>query len=239
MKQQGFVLLEVITAVVIVSSLLVMINQAWLFKSSQQQRQGWLVDAEQVNLAAIEYWAVKGVPPATTRDLFTEPELAMLRFPWQQEWQFTLGENWLELSVNAPSTSQAQWLVQQIAGAFVRGNEVVMLVWQPRPSNATNEDYLHRLEQTDAPHLNAMATNLDMGEFDMVNINNLDTQRLTVETIRADEFEATSVKTTELIVSTVYAQDVITPTTSLQEVSDRLAEYIQLWKQCELQGKCS
>lgn len=239
MRQQGFVMLEVITAVVIVSSLLLMINQAWLFKSSQQQRQGWLVDAEQVNLAASDFWAENGAPPGTIRDLFTEQELAILRFPWHQEWQFTLGENWLELSVSAPSLDQAQWFVRQIAGAFVRGNEVVMPVWQPRPSHATNEDYLHRLEQTDAPHLNTMATDLDMGQFDIIDINNLDTQRLTVETIRADELEATSVKTTELIVTTVYAQDVITPTTSLQEVSDRLAEYIQLWKQCELQGKCS
>jgi len=239
MKQQGFVMLEVITAVVIVSSLLLMINQAWQIKSSQQQRQQWVIDAEQVRLAATNYWAFNGVPPAITRDVFTTQEMNALQFPWQQEWQFINGENWLELSVMAPSPIQAQWLAKQIAGAFTRNSEFVMPIWQPQQSNATNESYLHRQEQLDKPYLNMMETSLNMGFFDITNVNNLNTQRLTAESVSADAVEAISLKTGELTVTTLYARDVITPTTSLQEVSDRVAEYTQLWKECERQGKCS
>ncbi|OZB06402.1 MAG: hypothetical protein B7X54_02335 [Idiomarina sp. 34-48-12] len=238
MKLRGFVMLEVITAVVIVSSLLLIINQALLFKSSQQKRHDWIVDAELVRLAANEFWASHAVPPTSIGELLTAQEIGVLRLPWQQEWLFVNGDNWLELSVTAPSATQAQWLSKQIAGAFSRDNELVMPVWQPRQTSATNEIYLHRVEQIDKPHLNAMETSLDMGFFDITNVSNLETQRLTAETVRTDDFEATSLKTTELVVTTLYAQDVITPTTSLQEVSDRLAEYVQLWKQCERQGKC-
>lgn len=239
MKQQGFVMLEVITAVVVVSSLLLMINQAWQIKSSQQKRQQWIIDAEQVRLAATNYWAFKGVPPTITGDIFTTQEISVLQLPWQQEWQFIHGENWLELSVMAPSPTQAQWLARQIAGAFTRNNEFVMPIWQPQQSNAINENYLHRQEQTDKPYLNTMETSLDMGLFDIINVNNLNTQRVIAESVRADAIEANSLKTGELTVTTLYARDVITPTTSLQEVSDRVAEYTQLWKECERQGKCS
>ncbi|PHR66428.1 type II secretion system protein [Pseudidiomarina marina] len=239
MKRLGFVMLEVITAIVIVSSLLLMINQAWVFKSSQQQRYDWIVDAEQLRLVATDFWAKNGAPPSTMADLFTEREIEQFRLPWLQQWQFAYNAEWLELSVVAPSSAQAGWLAQQIAGAFSRENEFVMPVWQPHAQSATSEIYLHRVEQSEKPYLNAMATELDMGLFDIINVNNLDMQRLTADNVRTDELEATSLKTTELFVTTLYAHDVITPTTSLQEVTDRLAEYVELWKECQLQGKCS
>jgi len=231
-------MLEVITAVVVVSSLLLMINQAWQIKSSQNMRQQWINNTEQTRLAATNYWTFNGVPPATTGDIFSAEEISVLQLPWQQEWQFIKGENWLELSVIAPSATQAQWLAAQIAGAFTRDNEFVMPIWQPQQGIATNDIYLHRQEQPDKQYLNAMETSLDMGLFDIVNVNNLHTQRMTAESVRTDAIEANSLKTGELTVTTLYARDVITPTTSLQKVSDRVAEYTQLWKECERQGKC-
>lgn len=237
MRTRGFVLLEVITAVVIMSGLLLIATQTWQIHQRQQNQQQWIDDTEVIRDAASTYWAQHLTPPTAVSDLLASEDIVYLNYPWQQSWSFIEQESWLELTLQAPSAEEADWLSGQVAGTISRGTEFVLIIWPPTVASA-GEQYLHRVPMMDQAHLNSMATDLDMAEFDITTVGTLDAQTVEAQTLIAQDLEVTALKVSELTVQTVYAQDVITPTSSITELRARIDEYAQLWRNCQLQGLC-
>lgn len=237
MRTRGFVLLEVIAAVVIMSGLLMIATQTWHIHQRQQQQQQWVDDTEVIRDAASTYWAQYSTAPTAVSDLLAADNMLYLNYPWQQPWSFTEHESWLELALQAPSAEQADWLSNQVVGAISRGAEVVLIIWPPTVASA-DEQYLHRVPMMDRAHLNSMATDLDMAEFDITTVGTLDAQTVEAQTLIAQDLEVTALRVSELTVQTVYAQDVITPTSSITELRARIDEYAQLWRNCQFQGLC-
>ncbi|WP_417659662.1 type II secretion system protein [Pseudidiomarina sp.] len=237
MRARGFVLLEIITAVVIMSGLLMIATQARQIHQQQQERQKWIDDTEMIRDAATIYWAKHLTPPTAVDDLLAPEDIAYLNYPWQQSWSFIEYENWLELTLQAPTRAKADWLSGQVPGSMSRGTEFILIIWPPTIASA-GEQYLHRLPMMDQEHLNSMATDLDMAEFDITAVSALDAQTIEAKTLIAQELEVIALKASELTVQTVYALDVITPATSMTELRTRVDEYAQLWRNCQLQGLC-
>lgn len=237
MWPRGFVLLEIITAVVIMSGLFMISTQAWQMYQQQQKQQNWIEDTEVMRDAAATYWAKHHVAPTVVDDLFAPEDIIYLNYPWQQSWSFIERENWLELTLQAPSNEKAKWLSSQVAGSVSRGSEFVLIIWPPTVESA-DEQYLHRLPMLDQEHLNSMATDLSMADFDITDVNALDVQTVEAQTLITQELEVIALKAAELTVQTVYALDVITPATSMTELRTRIDEYAQLWRNCQLQGLC-
>src|SRR5690554_6241413 len=109
MQRQGFVLLEVIAAVVILSSLMVVTAHVWQSLAQNKQRQNWVDDAELIRQGALDYWIVEGRAPLVLADLFSDEQQQTMSRPWQQSWQLEVASEWLELSVQAPSIAAANW----------------------------------------------------------------------------------------------------------------------------------
>lgn len=237
MRPRGFVLLEIITAVVIMSGLLMIATQAWQMHQQHQKQRIWVEDTEVIRDAATTYWTQNRVAPKAVDDLFAPEDIIYLNYPWQQSWSFMERDNWLELTLQAPSSEKADWLSGQVAGSVSRGTEFVLIIWPPTVASA-GEQYLHRLPMLDQEHLNSMATDLDMADFDITAVSALEAQTVEAQTLITQELEVVALKASELTVQTVYALDVVTPATSMTELRTRIDEYAQLWRNCQLQGLC-
>lgn len=237
MQKQGFVLLEVIAAVVILSSLMVVTTQVWQSMANNRNQHEWVTDAEMIRQATLDYWVNEGAPPTTLGDVFTATQLATFTQPWQQSWYFVESGNWLELSVDAPSAAEADWFASQVAGAFVQGERLVVPVWQPAGSWSA-EHLLHRTPVFDKPHLNSMEADLDMTNQAISNVANLNANQIDADSIIARSILSTSLRASSIDVDTLYVTDVITPQNSLSNLAYWVDQYEQLWLSCQQQGKC-
>ena len=236
MKQRGFALVDVITATVLLGALLLVFSQAQQWQQHQQMRQQWIADAEWLRQAATLFWIERGTAPSTLTDLVADGATEVTR-PWQQRWQLHLAQPWLELQIEAPSAAQAHWFAGQLAGALVRSQTVVVPVWKPLIADL-DERYLHRLEQPIQPHLNTMATDLDLQSHSIMDVGELHAARVNAEYFLGNTLTAEHIKTEWISTGVLYADDVITPFYSLSEIHRDMSYYRQLWRQCELQGKC-
>lgn len=237
MKQRGFILVEVITAVVVISTLLLMVSGVWQAHLKQQSRQNWIGDTHSIRAAVSSYWLLQSEPPATLAEALTPQQLSHLTVPWQQQWQLTESPSWLELSVTAPSAEQAEWMAGQVAGAFTQGADLVVPVWAPHAVTGS-DNYLYRVLQPGQEHLNSMETDLNMSGHNLTQVMELDTQTLNAQSITAQSLTGTSLQVDTLSADILYALDVVTPNTRLSELRAELNEYQDLWKICQAQGKC-
>lgn len=238
MQRQGYVLIELITAIVVLSAMLLWASQMWQFQQQQQQRKHWLDDIEQVRHGALSFWVKDGRAPLTIDEFLSTEQQQSLLSPWQSPWQFTLAEHWLELAVTAPDANQAQWLSNKVAGAFVRAEQVIIPIWAPA-AQGLDESYLYRQAVPDKPHLNSMMTDLDMGGHDILNAGAIEadqvsTSQLHTWSINADNLNILSVAEAE----SLYAADVITPFGSLSELKATLNQFEVVWGYCVASGKC-
>ncbi|MBR9908127.1 MAG: prepilin-type N-terminal cleavage/methylation domain-containing protein [Gammaproteobacteria bacterium] len=238
MQKQGFVLLEVITAVVILSTLMVVTTQVWQSMAKNRYQQEWVTDAEMIRQASLDYWGSQGAPPTVLNDIFTPAQLATLAQPWQQSWSLLETENWLELSLTAPSAADAKWFASQIAGAFVQAERIVVPIWQP-VGNTSTEHLLHRTNVFGKPHLNSMEADLDMTNQAINNVGTLSVNQVTADAIQARTIFGTQVRASTIDVDTLQVTDVITPYNSLSDLAYWVGEYEQLWESCKQQGKCT
>lgn len=236
MRQHGMVLVDVITATVLLGALLLVLQQVQTVQQQQQTRQQWVMDAEWLRHAATLYWAEYGEAPTSMATLMGDAATNLTR-PWQQEWQLQLAEHWLELQVSPPTIAQAQWLASQLAGALVRDHTVVIPIWKPLLAEL-DERYLHRIEQPDSPYLNQMATDLDMQEQQVNDVGELSAETLEAQHFKGKTLTSEQLQTLVLTTNVLYATDVVTPYYSLSELKREMDEYRQLWRQCELQGRC-
>lgn len=237
MQRQGFVLPEVIVAVVILSSLMVVTAQVWQSLAQNKQRQNWVDDAELIRQGALDFWIVEGRAPLLLADFFSTEQQQGLSLPWQQTWQLANADEWLELSVQAPSINAANWFASQLAGAFTQYEKVIIPIWQPA-SEAMGETLLHRVEQFGRPHLNRMHTNLDMAGHDVVNVGTLSATRIETDSVSAKQLNSDVLRSDKLHVQDLKVVDVITPNTSLSTLTYWVDQYQQLWTECQNQGKC-
>src|SRR5690554_806358 len=211
MRRQGYVLIEVITAIVVLSAMLLWAMQMWQFQQQQKQRKHWLEDIQQVRNGALSFWLKDGHAPASIDEFFTVEQQASLVAPWQSSWQFAMAEHWLELSLNAPDEAQAVWLSNKVAGAFQRATQVVIPIWSPA-AQGLDESYLYRQAVPDKPHLNSMLTDLDMGGKNILNVNSIDADEVTLGQLHAWSINAENLTIVSVAeAESLYAADVITP----------------------------
>lgn len=236
-RKQGFVLLEVITAVVILSTLMVVTTQVWQSMAQNSYQQGWIDDAELIRQASLDYWIDNGEPPAQLSDVFSATQLETLSKPWQQSWFYNTGDNWLELSLIAPSEAAASWFAGKVAGAFVQGERLVVPVWQPR-GIFSPDNLLHRQQVFGQPELNTMAADINMANHAITNVNNLTAQTITTDMVQASTIMTSAVRTSAIEVDILYANDVITPRASLNQLKYWVEQYEQLWLSCQQQNYC-
>lgn len=237
MQKQGFVLLEVITAVVILSTLMVVTTQVWQSMAQNSYQQGWIDDAELIRQASLNYWIDNGEPPTQLSDVFSSSQLETLSKPWQQPWFYSADDNWLELSLTAPSAAAAKWFAGKVAGAFTEGERLVVPVWQPRGIFSA-QNLLHRQQVFGKPELNTMAADLNMANHAITNVDSLTAQFITADTLQATSIMTGALRTTEVEVDTLYANDVITPRASLSQLKYWVEQYEQLWLSCQQQNYC-
>lgn len=238
MKKYGFVLLEVMTAVVILSTLMVVSTQVWQSLAQNRQQQDWVDDADIIRHASVDYWLKQGQPPTQLADIFTASQLSSLAMPWQRQWSFIENGQWLELTVTAPSLADATWLAGQIAGAFTQAEKLIVPIWQPSATTATDQ-LLHRISILDKPELNSMQANLNMAYHAIDDVGSLNATNVNAASVQALAITSSTVRANDIDVDTLRVNDVITPTVSLSSLAYWVGQYEQLWESCKQQGKCS
>src|SRR5690606_11320512 len=122
--------------------------------------------------ATLNYWLTNSQPPTRLDEVLTTTQLETLAVPWQQSWSYVANDDWLELTLTAPSTTAAAWFAGKVAGAFSVAEKLVVPIWRPAIDTGM-ERLLRRVEVTDKPHLNRMEADLNMSNQVIENVASL------------------------------------------------------------------
>ncbi len=234
---RGFLLLEFIAVVSLFAALLLMSGQWWQHQQRLEQRQQWLQHTEYLLQAAEQFWLQQGRPPLAVSELITEQQAAKLSLPWQQGWQLTQQDALLRWQITAPSQAQAAWFASHFQGATQQAQVVSISQWQPL-AQVNYEDYLHRVARPDKPHLNRLASNLDMRDHGLVGIGNLTAEKASITDLTAHQLLVSDARVHTLHADQLFVARVHTPAGDLQRLLQRINDYATLWQACVQAGGC-
>ncbi len=236
-QRNGWVLLEVIIAVAVLASTLLLVAQWLQVKQQHQQRILWVADSERLQASIKRYWLLFDGPPTSIAELAQDlgDDWAS---PWQQEWLFDRQPELLKLTLTAPSVADALWLAGQLPNAQSQQQQVALMVWPPSVNEHDASAYLHRVKMPAQPHLNSMEHDLDMGGFDLKGVNQLTALSIDSDSIVAEQAQLDTITATQADFNTVVANDFSADGVSLLEVYLELIKYQELWRECIRQQGC-
>lgn len=236
-KNSGFLLMEFIAVLSLVSALLLVAGQWWQQQARLQQRQQWIDHTELLLQTTERFWLQQGRPPQQWSELDAVLDGATLVRPWQQPWLFDPQDSLLQLQITAPNAAQAQWFAGHFHGATVTAEQVTLRQWAPIIA-ATDTQYLYRVARPDQPELNQLAVNLQMQQHDLVGIGNLLASRASLQHLRTDSLMVDELLVDQLQTQLLSATSITTPYGDLQQLLDSIAAYEALWQECRLAGGC-
>lgn len=234
---RGFLLLEFIAVLSLVAALLLISGQWWQHQQRLEQRQQWLQHTEYLLQAAERFWLQQGRPPAAVSELLSEQQLAGLNSPWQQHWQLRHDDSLLRWQITAPSQAQAVWFASHFQGATQNAQVVSISQWQPL-AQVNYDDYLHRVARPDKPHLNRLASNLDMRDHGLVGIGNLTAEKASITDLTGHQVFVSDARIHTLHAEQLFVARVHTPAGDLQRLMQRINDYAALWQACVHAGGC-
>lgn len=234
---RGFLLLEFIAVLSLCAGLLLISGQWWQHQQRLEQRQHWLQHTEYLLQAAEQFWLQQGRPPVAVSELLSEQQLAGLSLPWQQNWQLHHHDSLLRWQITAPSQAQAAWFAGQFQGATQAAQVVSISQWQPL-AQSNYDDYLHRVARPDKPHLNQLASHLDMRDHGLVGIGNLTAQKASIADLSGHQLMVSDARIHTLHAEQLFVARVQTPAGDLQRLVERIDAYAALWQECVHAGGC-
>ncbi|HET8817818.1 MAG TPA: type II secretion system protein [Pseudidiomarina sp.] len=240
--KSGYILFELIIALTLIGSALMLFGQ-WLSKapSVQPAPAKWIADTEVLLEATRQYWYVTGVPPTSIEQLQQNGFMTEITSPWGRSWTFNsannLNDRLIALQIQAPSIAEAQWLKTQLSSVVVQHHTVSIMVWQPI-SEIHAARYLHRVPRTDSPELNQLHTDIDFANHDIQRVGQLDANDVNMDEIRADQLIVRNLTGTWVTVDTITTQSLNTLDGNYYQLRNQLQQLQQLWDQCVASGGC-
>lgn len=235
--RRGFLLLELMAVMVLLSALLLLVGQWWQHQQRLEQRQQWLAHTEYLLVAAEQFWLQQGRPPIDFTELQQTMKLEQLVLPWQQSWSLSHADGLLRFHIQAPSSQQAQWFGSQFQGAQVVAEQVTLIQWAPLTE--THDDrYLYRVARPDRPELNQLATHLNMNQYDLTQIGSLMANYGRFDSVNTDRLISHSGTIQYLSTGTLEANRVTTPLGDLTQLLEEIEALHALWQQCRTAGGC-
>jgi type II secretory pathway pseudopilin PulG len=235
--RNGFLLMEFIAALTLVSALLLIAGQWWQHQSKVQQRQQWLDHTDYLLQATERFWLEQGRPPHDYTELSQSLELEALALPWQQPWRLTHEVSLLRWHISAPSQQQAHWFASHFQAAQVVDDEVTLSQWAPL-HEASGEKYLYRVARPDKPELNQLAVHLNMQQHDVNGIGNLLASQANLAQLTADSILVNSAIIADLTTQLLTVSSIQTTHGDLQQFFDQISAYEALWNECRSAGGC-
>ena len=236
-QAKGFLLMEFIAVVTLLSGLLLVVGQWWQHQARLDQRQQWVSHTEYLRLAAERFWLQQGRPPHDFAELqqTLDPETAIS--PWQQAWRLHSETSLLRLQITAPSEQQARWFAGHFHAATVVGEEITLHQWAPL-HEATGEQYLYRVARPDKPELNQLSVNLHMQQHQLTGIGGVVATRANFANLQTETLLVNSASIAQIDTQRLTATQIETPLGDLQQLLDRVNAYELLWLECRNAGGC-
>lgn len=239
--EQGFILFELIVALTIIGSALILFGH-WLTLAPTERGQAkWIADTEVLIEATRQYWFATGVAPDSVQQLEAAGFITEIQTPWERSWTFNSTNNqnnrMVALQIQAPSAPDAQWLKTQLPTAVVQHLMVSVMIWQPI-SEIHAARYLHREARPDAPELNQLATDLDVNGYALSNVGEVSATAVQTEHLDADALVVRNLTGTWLTADTVTTQALNTIDGNYYAFRNQLQNLQQLWDNCVATGGC-
>ncbi|MGQ4276294.1 hypothetical protein ACQ5ES_04520 [Pseudidiomarina sp. E22-M8] len=239
MKQRyGYILFELVLALSLLAGLMLMSHQWFARQQAVQERNSWEIEAKSFIAAIERFWLTERRVPTPLSELVSKGYIADIWRPWGAPWVVETQDNLLRLQTQAPTTSDANWLVRHIAGASTNADDEVQLhVWQPIVL-ALRERYLQRIADPIAPEYNTMDSNLDMNGFSINNVATLQTKVLVGTQATVQQAELTDLRASEVSATNFSANAATIAGYDVLAVIQRLQQLEQKWQACRAQGGC-
>lgn len=236
-RPKGFLLMEFIAALTLLSGLLLLASQWWQQQNRLQLRQQWIEHTDYLLQAAERFWLEQGRPPLDFAELSQAQQLDALLLPWQQPWRLSSDDSLLRLHISAPSTLQAQWFAGHFHTAKVTAEEITLSQWAPL-QQATGEQYLYRVARPDKPELNQLSVSLYMQQHDVTGIGSMVASNVSAANLESENLVADEAIIKDINTQLLTATSIQTPYGDLQQLLDQLAAYEALWLECRSAGGC-
>ena len=237
-KRRGFILLELVIALSLLSALL-LFSQRWVTQQARSAQFGTNLPAAQQMLSAIEFfWLHERRPPTALSELVTKGYIAEVWQPWAGQWQLSLQENRVRLTLPATDLALAQRTSEQVPGAHVNADDALALhVFEPIQL-ALYQRYLHRVADTSAPQYNQMEADLDMRGHAVRNVDGLDAQTVVATRAVVDTATFSTMRATTLAVDDLVAEQASLGGHDVVALANRVAQLQLQWNQCRSSGGC-
>lgn len=234
----GYILFELVIALSLLAGLMLLSQQWFARQQILAERSSWVVEAKSLITAIERFWLSERRVPGALDELITKGYIADIWRPWGAPWQLDIQDNLVRLQTQAPTTGDANWLAQQVAGASTNpDNEVQFHIWQPI-GLALRERYLHRVADPMAPEYSAMASDLDMNGFSINNIATLQASYLIGTEASVEQADLANLRSTEVSAIRFSADEANIAGYDVVAVIQRLQQLEQKWQACLAQGGC-
>ncbi|WP_417688247.1 hypothetical protein [Pseudidiomarina sp.] len=237
-KRRGFILMELVIALSLLSALL-LFSQRWVTQQALGSRVAANLPAAQQMLTAIElFWLHERRAPTALSELVTKGYIAEVWQPWAGQWQLLRQENMLRLTLPATDLGLAQRTSEQLPGAHVNADdELALHVFEPIQL-ALYQRYLHRVADTSAPEYNQMEADLDMRGHTVRNVDGVDAQTVVATRAVLDAATFGNVRATTLAVEDLVADQASLGGHDVVALAQRLEQLQTQWNQCRSNGGC-